>query len=145
MEHHNLRQIVLYATKEIVAEETQDPTRNGDGDGPSSLTRHSQEEIDNARRTLDLLTTEEQRAGPGRDLDDEEEAEVDDQAEYDNAEEEENENEENNTTQMLPEHTTPAEDVPTHPSQLLIHFNMSTASTYLMITTLPVEPDTSKG
>lgn len=67
-EYHNLRQIVINSNKDILSEEQEQTTILESDPGPSSATRHSIAEIDNSRRTLALLKTEEQMATSGREV-----------------------------------------------------------------------------
>lgn len=70
LEYHNLRQIFINANKYILSEEQEQTTTIESDHYPSSVTGHSREQIDNARRTLAVLATEENQATAGRDFDD---------------------------------------------------------------------------
>lgn len=61
LEYHNLRQLVVNSNMEILSEQLGDSTQPEINTGPSSSSRRSSEGMDNTRRTLDRLTTEEKK------------------------------------------------------------------------------------
>lgn len=60
-EYHKLRQLVVNSNKEIISEPQKELTRIEGETGPSSSSKGSPEEIDNAIRTKDCIKSEEQR------------------------------------------------------------------------------------
>lgn len=67
LEYHNLRQLVVNSNKEIISEPQEESTRIEVEAGPSSSSWRSPEEIDNARRELNHLKSEELKAAAGQD------------------------------------------------------------------------------